>query len=62
MTNEILILAGSAAALGFVHTILGPDHYLPFIVMAKARQWKMYKTMFKHFWVPYLCILIQLLS
>lgn len=44
MTNEILILAGTAATLGFVHTVLGPDHYLPFIVMAKARKWKLYKT------------------
>jgi hypothetical protein len=24
---------------------LGPDHYLPFIVLSKARQWSPYKTM-----------------
>lgn len=44
MPNEILLLAGTAATLGFIHTLLGPDHYLPFIVMAKARQWSIYKT------------------
>ncbi|MFC2013274.1 sulfite exporter TauE/SafE family protein [Chloroflexota bacterium] len=42
--NEIAILAGTAAALGFVHTILGPDHYLPFIVLSKARQWGVTRT------------------
>ncbi len=44
MSNEIAILAGTAAILGFVHTILGPDHYLPFIVLSKARQWSSAKT------------------
>jgi sulfite exporter TauE/SafE len=39
MTNEFLILLWSAASIGFVHTILGPDHYLPFIVIGKARNW-----------------------
>ncbi len=44
MTNEVAILAGTAAAIGFAHTILGPDHYLPFIVLARARQWSGLKT------------------
>ena len=44
MSNEIIILAGAAAAIGLVHTVLGPDHYLPFIVLAKARQWSSFKT------------------
>lgn len=39
MTKEILILSATAASIGFIHTIFGPDHYLPFIVMAKARKW-----------------------
>ncbi len=51
MTNEILLLAGTAATIGFFHTILGPDHYLPFIVMAKARKWTMLKTS----WVTVAC-------
>lgn len=39
MSNEMLVLAWTAATIGFVHTILGPDHYLPFIAMSKARRW-----------------------
>lgn len=44
MSNEFAILAGTAATIGFVHTIFGPDHYLPFIVLSKARQWSSIKT------------------
>ncbi len=44
MTNELLILAGTAASLGFVHTIMGPDHYLPFVAMAKIGRWSAAKT------------------
>jgi hypothetical protein len=32
-----LLLA--AAGVGLVHTLLGPDHYLPFIMLARARGW-----------------------
>lgn len=34
----------TAATVGFLHTVFGPDHYVPFIVMAKARRWSMAKT------------------
>ncbi|MEK6732207.1 MAG: sulfite exporter TauE/SafE family protein [Candidatus Omnitrophota bacterium] len=34
----------TAATIGFLHTVFGPDHYVPFIVMAKARKWPMAKT------------------
>lgn len=44
MTPEIILLSFSAAAIAFVHTILGPDHYLPFVAMAKARDWSINKT------------------
>jgi len=44
VTDEILVLAGTAASIGFIHTVLGPDHYLPFIVMSKARGWSGAKT------------------
>jgi hypothetical protein len=36
MNDTIPILAGNAALIGFGHTLCGPDHYLPFIVMGKA--------------------------
>ncbi|MDD3688221.1 MAG: hypothetical protein PHE56_15850, partial [Bacteroidales bacterium] len=42
--SDIWILTGTALTIGFLHTLLGPDHYLPFIVMSKARQWSMFKT------------------
>jgi len=44
MTNELRVLYLTAASIGFFHTLFGPDHYLPFIVMAKARKWSMAKT------------------
>ena len=44
MNQELAILITTAASIGFFHTLLGPDHYLPFIVMAKARQWSIAKT------------------
>jgi len=36
---EILVLLTSAAGIAFVHTLMGPDHYLPFVSMAAARRW-----------------------
>jgi sulfite exporter TauE/SafE len=44
MTSELAFLAGTAATLGFIHTLIGPDHYLPFIVLARARKWSSLKT------------------
>lgn len=44
MTPEIQVLVLTAAAIAFVHTVLGPDHYLPFVAMAKARGWSLQKT------------------
>ncbi len=41
---ELLILLTTAASLGLIHTILGPDHYIPFIMMGKAGKWSMKKT------------------
>ena len=51
MNNEIILLAITAASIGFFHTLFGPDHYLPFIMMSKARNWKMRKTML----ITFLC-------
>ncbi len=45
ISHEIWIIAGTAVFLGFFHTLIGPDHYLPFIAMAKARNWPMRKTL-----------------
>lgn len=45
MNPEITVLTLSAAAIAFTHTVLGPDHYLPFIAMAKARGWSVGKSL-----------------
>ena len=42
--NELTVLMITAASIGFLHTILGPDHYLPFIVMSRAGKWSLTKT------------------
>lgn len=46
INTEITLLAATAASIGFVHTLIGPDHYLPFIVLSKARGWNIRKTLF----------------
>ncbi|NQU85748.1 MAG: sulfite exporter TauE/SafE family protein [Mariniphaga sp.] len=42
MEQSFLII--TAASLGFLHTLLGPDHYVPFIAISKARNWDIKKT------------------
>jgi sulfite exporter TauE/SafE len=44
MNAELSALAITAASIGFLHTLLGPDHYLPFIMMSWARKWSRTKT------------------
>ena len=45
MTLESQILLLTAASIAFVHTILGPDHYLVFTAMGKARGWSLKRTL-----------------
>lgn len=51
MNSEFLILLTTAISVAFIHTLTGPDHYLPFIVISKARNWKIKKTI----WFTALC-------
>lgn len=44
MSTEINALILTAATMGFFHTILGPDHYLPFVMISWARKWSGFKT------------------
>jgi len=39
-----MVLLVTAISVGFVHTLLGPDHYLPFIVIGRARRWGLGRT------------------
>lgn len=45
MNNSLALLSVTAISIGFVHTILGPDHYLPFIVLSQAKKWSHRKTL-----------------
>ena len=58
LNQELLILSITAISIGFFHTLLGPDHYLPFIVMARARRWSLLKTG----WVTLLCGIGHIMS
>jgi len=37
---------GLSGSIAFMHTLAGPDHYLPFIVLARARKWSIWKAIF----------------
>lgn len=58
MSHEILVIAGTAASLGFIHTLLGPDHYIPFIAISRARHWPLSKTLL----ISFFCGLGHVLS
>lgn len=45
ISSEIAILCLTALSIGAIHTILGPDHYLPFVAMSKAGGWTARKTL-----------------
>ncbi len=44
MSQEIVVLMGTVAALGFLYTIFGFDHNLPFIMIFGARRWSIART------------------
>jgi len=39
MTADIQLLMITAASIAFIHTLMGPDHYLPFVSMGLAKSW-----------------------
>ncbi|MSP25909.1 MAG: hypothetical protein EXR75_12265 [Myxococcales bacterium] len=58
MQDSALILVLTAAALGFGHTLIGVDHSLPFVVLAKAERWSLKRLLL----VTALCGLAHVLS
>jgi sulfite exporter TauE/SafE len=44
MTNELYYLIITAITVSFIHTLTGPDHYVPFIALSKANNWSVSKT------------------
>jgi sulfite exporter TauE/SafE len=55
MSNALII---TAISVGVIHTILGPDHYIPFIAMSKAGNWSSKKTAL----ITFLCGIAHVLS
>ena len=53
-----MLLSVTAVSIGFIHTLLGPDHYLPFIVLSEAKKWSLKKTMI----ITFLCGLGHVIS
>jgi nickel/cobalt transporter (NicO) family protein len=43
---EMSVLLLGTAGVAVLHTLAGPDHYLPFIVMGRARKWSVARTVF----------------
>jgi len=58
MNDSIALLSFTAISIGFLHTILGPDHYLPFILLSQAKNWSTKKTML----ITFLCGVGHVLS
>jgi hypothetical protein len=51
MLPEMELLLLTAITISVLHTVSGPDHYLPFIALSKARGWTAGKTI----WWTLLC-------
>jgi len=44
MNQEMITLMITAVSVACLHTLTGPDHYLPFIALSKAKGWTLSKT------------------
>jgi len=56
--SELSLLLTTAITIAFIHTIIGVDHYVPFIVLSRANNWAIKKTMF----IVFLCGLAHVLT
>jgi hypothetical protein len=45
MQSEMEVLIIAAISIACLHTVTGPDHYLPFIALSKSRGWSFAKTL-----------------
>src|SRR3712207_6021863 len=46
MENELRLLMVAAVSIACLHTLAGPDHYLPFVALSKTRRWSFGRTLF----------------
>ena len=44
MPGDMQALIITAVSIACLHTLTGPDHYLPFIALSKAKGWNIAKT------------------
>jgi nickel/cobalt transporter (NicO) family protein len=58
MTDASLILLGTAAGVGGLHTLVGVDHTLPFVLLGRAQRWSLRRTL----GVTLLCGIAHVLS
>jgi sulfite exporter TauE/SafE len=42
---DSVALLAAAATIGVVHTLLGPDHYVPFVALARSRAWSLRRAL-----------------
>ena len=43
--NTTSLLLSTSVFIAITHTLIGIDHYVPFVVLSKANAWTMRKTM-----------------
>lgn len=41
---DLAALSTAAVSIAFIHTVFGPDHYLPFVAMSRVGKWSLGKT------------------
>ncbi|TYC11437.1 hypothetical protein ES677_10215 [Bizionia gelidisalsuginis] len=46
MESELNVLLIAAVSISVLHTLTGPDHYIPFIAIGKAKSWTLKRTVF----------------
>lgn len=46
MESELNVLVMAAISISVLHTLTGPDHYIPFIALGKAKNWTLRRTIF----------------
>ena len=46
MGNDFYLLLASTMGISLMHTLTGPDHYLPFVALSKSGRWSKGKTLF----------------
>src|SRR5215475_8488308 len=45
MHTDMQVLIIAAITIACLHTLAGPDHYLPFVALSKSRGWRFGKTL-----------------